>query len=255
MLQAQQQQQAQLLQQQTTDGSERKQRPKPIVVVPPTPKAKQKHKQPLFKIFPKYLENGAVPSAPYLTNQVTEHLWLKKPFYSFRELGVPALPGRYHWHPIDKPHFKGRYYSLTNDLAIQRMTFVFPGRMQAARAPCEENDGRVVLVVPNKDAKEALGWLDANTDLLVIDSISIASGSIESVDLGLISTRRLAALYLAQEWELEDFMMLDDNIERFYLGLEGPGTWSDIYNYMKQSATAKTHKSFDDAGLRPQERH
>lgn len=129
---------------------------------------------------------------------------------------------------------------LTNNFS--RTTFVLAGRGQYARVPQEDVLGRVVLVVPKRDEFQAHLWLGSHRDVIIVDALWDQFGRpIKDIDLGLVTSRRLAVMYLAHYFGLPHLMMLDDNLENFYFSnhlAAKPTSWPEIYELFRSTATA-----------------
>lgn len=207
-------------------------------------------------VAPKYSGIPWVPSAgPVVSlNAVTGSI--PEPNLTFKQL----IPNQDHRAKISKdppPTIKVdgvihyRVISLRppeSQQAYQRTTIVMAGREIDAAVPEETSTGRVILLVPKSNEAEAPMWLDNNRDVIVIDSLWDQLGEkIPNEELGLVTSRRLAAMYLANIFKLRHFMMLDDNFEHFYVSKawaqeqgyeQWPAklTWAEVYELFQTEA-------------------
>ena len=229
-----------------------------------------------YRVSSKYLEENPVPKhTSSSSGQIIE--WLQNPSFKLDPIYKNKISsnssGQYfiRYKLTDNQLMDAVIYTLNPHLTPSRarVTFVFPGRGQEARIPQENptEGGRVVLVVPESQAKEAMSWLNSYTDILVVSQLKRASSSrgeedvsfIPEKDLGLLTARRRAALYMAYIQKLDHFIMLDDNLEKFFLPGEETKQWKDIYNYLGDSArsshsvvvSARTHDPNVNGSIKP----
>lgn len=203
---------------------------------------------PSISIQNKYLPAGLEkPKNSYNSTGTRDTEWLKNPHTQFCSLGSIT-------NDIDSldiielglNHLKAKYYTSNkdgwDDPAIRR-TFLMAGRGPNAMTPQEEGTGRVILVVPYNDRGAYVNWIGPNTDILAIENLTTPLNGYSGLsDLGLLSIRRLAAYMFAKQYGIHHMMMLDDNIENFYLSdkissqIPQRRGWKEIYSLFQNSS-------------------
>lgn len=143
----------------------------------------------------------------------------------------------------------GTYFSFDPDFENRnlRRTFVMAGRTKQAdgselRVPNESDGGRVILVVPYQDEERAKKWITSFCDVLSIRSLDTSDRQVAEGELGKIIARRLATFVFAHANRLNHLMMIDDNVEKFYVSEHlGVNTWADLYNKFKEKASESNY--------------
>ncbi|WP_133129990.1 DEAD/DEAH box helicase family protein [Legionella yabuuchiae] len=146
---------------------------------------------------------------------------------------------------INTDWFKGQYYSHSSSglpTNADKVTFVMAGRGMEALIPRRVNQQPTVLVMASTQFQELkddlLSRLTDKIAYLVIDKLTqpwMNNAPIESDDLGLITSRRIATFLFAYHCQLDYFMMIDDNIVtiNFAVDKRYNNSWNSLYDRLK----------------------
>lgn len=203
---------------------------------------------PSVNIDPKYLIDGALLPEPQPQSILTQEKfeWLKQPSLEFEKVSVKSPDPEMLGQRVDTDEFVGSYFSEKGNFPgpNERCTFVMLGRKGEGHIPQETNGGRVILVVPTDDLGEALNWVGPHTDVLLIESFK---NGFKEQTLGLVTARRLATLSFAYHCNLNSILMIDDNLDKFYVSEKASGqeegqqlSWKDVYQLF--DAAGQTHE-------------
>ncbi|WP_133137956.1 DEAD/DEAH box helicase [Legionella rowbothamii] len=117
---------------------------------------------------------------------------------------------------------------------VVQWTFICAGRKTNALIPLPHNKGGCVLICTEDESKELKPYVSPNLHLLVIKRLdSKYYGHYES--LGSITARRIALFLYAHHFKLEEFVMLDDNIQKISWNpsLINGNTWDDAFTFLQ----------------------
>ncbi|HRD71387.1 MAG TPA: DEAD/DEAH box helicase family protein, partial [Legionella sp.] len=125
---------------------------------------------------------------------------------------------RIHRFEIDESGFGATFYSANTSISAlkaKKVTFVCAGRKNNAWVPTPK-EGAVIWVLTPTEYQEVKDFIPENQSALVIHKLEHdILGEFEQ--LGLITSRRLAIFLFAYHCDLNNFMMIDDNIEKLLL--------------------------------------
>lgn len=144
---------------------------------------------------------------------------------------------------------------ITRD-SNERVTFVLAGRTMGALVPTETNGGRVIVVLTHKEASQRQlqkfkpvwqFFVKRYQDVLIINDMhdEDTNAVIPEEKRGLVTTRRLAILKFAHEYNLHHAMMLDDNLKNIFVSenleyLRGKDkSWSTFYDLFNTISSAE----------------
>lgn len=195
--------------------------------------------QPSINIDPKYLHGEKVKEIRPVSQRL-ECEWLKNPDLKLLKVAYQERQSAFTRHVIETNAFRGTYLTSASSLPVptERCTFVMMGRKENAHVPKEHAGGRIILVVPSTDLAQAEFWTDSHTDVLLIESFK--RDFIPTQATGLIMARRYAALSFAYERGLSGLIMIDDNLENFYISADicpkEQADWEHVYRLFEQAA-------------------
>ncbi|WP_078061540.1 DEAD/DEAH box helicase [Legionella saoudiensis] len=131
--------------------------------------------------------------------------------------------------------FVARLISLdANRDPRQISTFICAGRKANALVPLP-SQGRCALICTEEELDEIIPHLSEHHDILVIDMIDSNYNGLYT-QLNSITARRIAAFLFAFHFALDEFIMLDDNIEKISLksDISPISSWDDVFGYLKE---------------------
>lgn len=118
--------------------------------------------------------------------------------------------------------------------------FIFAGRAQNALLPLNTPGVTPVLVVTAEEHKilQDGRYLPEKIELLVIHSLGSHG---QAYDPKTISARRLAALIAAEQWGLDEYFIVDDNISGVYYEPTYATDFADLLRKLAHEAKAKNY--------------
>lgn len=141
----------------------------------------------------------------------------------------------------------------TNRAPIQnheRITFVRVGRNDQALVPREKLGGRIILVFAQAEQDSAYNFMSDKQDVLLIHSLPKIE---DKNDLVLAGARWLALFIAAYELKLDNFMIMDDNIQSIHVKNTELAHWEDIYNIYKKASLIDNYAIVSSSSFRPEQ--
>ena len=195
---------------------------------------KGKEKEPPLKRFqagiaPKYLGGIAPAKMPLKPSRKADvpamHELTFIPVHCIRAAAASPL----HTHPLNSTSWGGYVLSRHKEFTPQQITtFVCAGRTANALIP----QSQCALICTEDELEQVLPHLSDTVDILVITKLNSQYNGDYKDHLGSITARRLAAFLFAFKYDLQRFILLDDNIQKVLVNTNNQttGSWPQFFN-------------------------
>lgn len=169
-------------------------------------------------------------------------------------LEINATQTTFKTHPIETANLSARHLtSKGKPSKNEKTTFIFFARgVQGMLPEINKKNDRTILLVTEEDYQswpKDTGIIEHH-DVVILDRVNafvyqaelgeekIVFAQVNAEDIGKITTRRLAALYIAHHYELEDALFMDDNLATIASASTAKDhvNWSGLYDELKKAA-------------------
>lgn len=210
------------------------------------------NKAPLQCIIDKKYINNTYTSLPLIRTN-NQHNTLQD-FFSYSLTTLAHRPNYQDQEVHEHPIAQGRLSLLSTNKALigahERITFVRVGRNHNALVPIESDGGRIILVFTQSEQDLAYKFITDKQDVLLIQSLPKIE---DESDLVLAGARWLAIFMAAYELKLENFMIMDDNIQSIHTKNIQIKHWGDIYSTYKGAAAINDYAIISSSSFRPEQ--